>query len=612
MRKRGASLPYAGDKASSALGDAAATQGLSFWPRPAGVPRRPLALAVGIVLLGAAVGFAACGGGGGDEGEASPTATTPGTLTATAAATLTAEEAKQAAAIPNVENPDTSQTEVVSQEALSPDDVQSEVTADPQLADLMAYAQEQGYGSVTGGVTTEYGNGVVVTAGALQSPDNELVAVVRSSEPYEDYFLIRLERGDPLKLVVFDKNGKAALDLITREVTSSDAHAGCRYFHCVAAAIFFLMDDPTYGRIVGRACGSCLGGLAASQQTLPDSCPACIATALAPVLASASVCSEDACGWCYDDSCGGVEVVDRICAMDPASFNPAVLERSNHYHCDNPHRSNSRCNSELVLKAVEECPLGCAGSVCATTPPPPGPCDPATCEEEVSTGEPVCVFRPDDSNYVVTQDFQQYSCQPMAAGGYGCRSEEITRVIEVCPNGCAADGKSCAGALQTCDPALCTKEEPVGDPRCVASPSGYIVEQPFDDYSCQDLSTGGSACLPRSATEVMENCPNGCAPDGKSCASASGVPVAPSDFLALQHQGGTEFQWTDNSLNEDGFRIYFGARSLGRPSQLITTVGPDAQTVDTDFVRSGSEICWEVYAFNSAGDSAPASYCLPP
>ena len=417
---------------------------------------------------------------------------------------------------------------------------------------------------------------------------------------------------DPLRLVVLDQNGEAALNLITREVTSSDPQGGCRYFHCVAAAIFFLMDDPTYGRIVGRACDSCLGGLIVSSPTLPDSCPACIATALAPVLASVSVCSEDACGWCYDNSCGGDEVVDRICTTDPVSFNPAILERYDHYHCDNPHKSNSRCNSELLMTRVEECPLGCTDTVCATSKPPPGGCDPATCEEEVSIGEPVCVFRPDDNQYVVTQDFEQYSCKPMAGGGYGCKSEEITRAMEVCPNGCAADGKSCAAALPTCDPALCTKEEPTGDPRCVLSPSGYIIEQPFQDYYCDDLSTGGSACVSRAATEVMENCPYGCAPDGQSCAPGGDVPAAPADFLALESPGGTYFEWTDNSLNEDGFKIYFGARSLGRPSQLISTVGPDTQTVDTDFVRSGTEICWEIYAFNSAGESAPAWYCLPP
>ena len=83
-------------------------------------------------------------------------------------------------------------------------------------------------------------------------------------------------------------------------------------------------------------------------------------------------------------------------------------------------------------------------------------------------------------------------------------------------------------------------------------------------------------------------------------------------FLALENPGGTYFEWTDNSLNEEGFKIYFGGVSVGRRGQLITTVWPDTQTVDTDFVRFGTEICWEIYAFNSAGDSAQAWYCLPP
>ena len=439
-----------------------------------------LAWVVSLAVAATVLGLAACGGDGGDgkptataTGTATATSTAAVTGTATAGPTLTAEEAKKVAAIPDLENRDESLAEVVSQKDLSPDDVEREVDADPRLADLVAYAKGQGYGSITGGVKTEYSNGVVATAGALQSPDNTLVALVRSSQPSEGYFLAKLESVDPLRLVVFDRNGGATVDLGAGESSSSDAHGSCRYFHCVAAAIYYLMDDPIYGRIVGRACGSCLGGLLVSPPTLPVSCPVCIATALAPVLASGWVCSDDACGWCYDDSCGTDDVVDRFCGLDPSSNKVGILERYNHYHCDNPHESNSQCDYETMATLVQECPLGCTGTSC-TQPASPTP------------------------------------------------------------------------------------------PTPTASPP------------------------------------------------PSGVPAAPSDFLALQHAGGTEFQWTDNSLNEDGFRIYFGGRSVGRPSQLITTVGPDTQTVDTDFVRSGTEVCWEIYGFNAAGESEPAWYCLPP
>jgi len=309
-------------------------------------------------------------------------------------------------------------------------------------------------------------------------------------------------------------------------------------------------------------------------------------------------CATPPAGACTSDADCPAEQVKSgpTCTPDPVYIGNAwVRTEYEYYTCQSmqcvPHTRTGE----------EGCYYGCAadGQSCACF------------EQDVALGDPRCVFRPDDQQWIIERDYRHYYSIPWDSG-LNCESETITKFEEACPNGCASDGKSCAPPLPTCDPALCTREEPTGDPRCVGSPSGYIIEQDFQDYSCHSLATGGSICDSRSATEVMENCPYGCAADGKSCASASGVPAAPSDFLALQHPGGTEFEWTDNSLNEDGFRIYFGARSLGRPSQLITTVGPDTQTVDTDFVQSGSEICWEIYAFNAAGESAPAWYCLPP
>jgi hypothetical protein len=307
---------------------------------------------------------------------------------------------------------------------------------------------------------------------------------------------------------------------------------------------------------------------------------------------------------------------DPVCTTNPGGHTAEVTQQNERCSCQTV-AGVSACVCAPIAPTIVPCALGCAadGKSCAGPGGSRGEgCEPSTCEQpDVPIGDPRCTFRPDDQQWIIERDYDHWECSPVQGGDDAtCVEMTITKFEQACPNGCAADGKSCAAGPSTCDPALCTKEEPVGDPRCVLSPSGYIIEQPFDDYSCQDLPTGGSACLPRSATEVMENCPYGCAADWKSCASAGDLPAAPADFLALENPGGTYFEWTDNSSNEDGFKIYYGSKSLGHPSQLIATTGPDVQTLDTDFVRSGSEICWEIYAFNSAGESAPAWYCLPP
>jgi hypothetical protein len=304
---------------------------------------------------------------------------------------------------------------------------------------------------------------------------------------------------------------------------------------------------------------------------------------------------------------------DPVCTTNPGGHTGQVTQQYERCSCQSV-GGVSACVCVSIAPRVSLCTSACADSKSCGGSRGGGGCDPSTCEQpDQSLGDPRCVFRPDDQQWIIERDYDHWECSPVQGGDdASCVQMGITKFEEACPNGCADDGKSCAAGPSTCDPALCTREEPVGDPRCVGSPSGYIIEQPFQDYSCTDLPTGGSTCDWRSAVEVMENCPYGCAPDGKSCASEDDVPAAPSDFLALENQGGTYFEWTDNSLNEDGFKIYFGGVSVGRPGQLITTVGPDTQTVDTNFVRFGTEICWEIYAFNAAGDSAPAWYCLPP
>jgi hypothetical protein len=307
---------------------------------------------------------------------------------------------------------------------------------------------------------------------------------------------------------------------------------------------------------------------------------------------------------------------DPVCTLNPGGVTGKVTQQNESCSCQTV-AGVSTCVCVPTAPSVIPCALGCAadGKSCAGPGGSRGGgCDPTTCEQpDVPIGDPRCVFRPDDQQWIIERDYDHWECSPVQGGDDAtCVEMTITKFEEACLNGCAADGKSCAGGPPTCDPALCTREEPVGDPRCVPSGTGWVIEQDFLDYSCHDLPAGGSACESESAVEVIENCPYGCAPGWQSCASAGDLPTAPADFLALESPGGTYFEWTDNSTNEDGFKIYFGGLSVGRPATLIATTGPDVQTLDTDFVRYGTEICWEIYAFNEAGNSPPAWYCLPP
>lgn len=63
--------------------------------------------------------------------------------------------------------------------------------------------------------------------------------------------------------------------------------------------------------------------------------------------------------------------------------------------------------------------------------------------------------------------------------------------------------------------------------------------------------------------------------------------------------------WTDNSSNEDGFRI---ERSIDSGSfSLIGSVGVGVTTYQDDNVETGSYYTYRVYAYNSATSSLPTN-----
>lgn len=251
---------------------------------------------------------------------------------------------------------------------------------------------------------------------------------------------------------------------------------------------------------------------------------------------------------------------------------------------------SSRC-VPYTMTQEQPCQWGCSADRNSCAAPPPS-CVPGGCERpDEPFGSPRCVLRPDDSKWILEQDYRHWACNPVQ-GGYNstCEQTVITKVEQECPAGCAADGTSC---IPVCDPSTCDREVPEGGSRCVYSyAEGYVVEQGYRKYSCSPLPDGGSTCDSSTYTKIQMHCPYGCDNDATWCGAGAGggnAPAAPTDFIALQHAGGTRFEWHDRSDNEDGFRIYFGARSLGRPSTLIATAGPNTSSLDTDFVRSGGE-----------------------
>jgi uncharacterized protein len=88
-------------------------------------------------------------------------------------------------------------------------------------------------------------------------------------------------------------------------------------------------------------------------------------------------------------------------------------------------------------------------------------------------------------------------------------------------------------------------------------------------------------------------------------------PAAPS---ALQANGASptqiNLQWTDNSGNEDGFRIerHSGDGNFG----LIATVGPNVTSYSNGSLIEGTSYTYRVQAFNTGGASAWSNPATPP
>ena len=232
-------------------------------------------------------------------------------------------------------------------------------------------------------------------------------------------------------------------------------------------------------------------------------------------------------------------------------------------------------------------------------------CDPS-CLDEVTYGAPFCTRQ--GSTWLRQQRFKVGTCDASAAATGYCTRQTVTRTLETCPDGCNADASACAS---TCDPATCTGDTVMAT-TCGYDYDWYKATGTIATKACQP-DGAGQACVTREHEEFKDVCPWGCTADGTDCAPASYLPWAPGGFIAFGGPAGYSFVWVDHSSDEVGFRIYYGASfaSPPRPATLIATAPANATSIDTTFLRTGSEVCWEVRAFNEHGESAPAYYCLP-
>jgi hypothetical protein len=94
--------------------------------------------------------------------------------------------------------------------------------------------------------------------------------------------------------------------------------------------------------------------------------------------------------------------------------------------------------------------------------------------------------------------------------------------------------------------------------------------------------------------------------------TASSPPAAPSDVHAIPYSStAVSIYWTDNSGNEEGFRVQRGPTDAG-PWETISTTGVDEAYSYEEGLSTEQEVCYRIIAFNSKGESGPSSDCTTP
>lgn len=83
-------------------------------------------------------------------------------------------------------------------------------------------------------------------------------------------------------------------------------------------------------------------------------------------------------------------------------------------------------------------------------------------------------------------------------------------------------------------------------------------------------------------------------------ASPSGADVKPTN------SAGVDVRWTDNSTNEEGFRVE-RSLDLGSTWNSASTTGPNVTSFQDKGLASEQQVCYRLTAFNGGGDSPPSN-----
>jgi fibronectin type 3 domain-containing protein len=89
-------------------------------------------------------------------------------------------------------------------------------------------------------------------------------------------------------------------------------------------------------------------------------------------------------------------------------------------------------------------------------------------------------------------------------------------------------------------------------------------------------------------------------------ASSSTPPAPPSNLTADANRNRVMLQWSDNSVNEAGFRVERSSDN-GTSWSVIAEVGVDSKNSQDRSVRSGQTYLYRVRSFNAAGESAASN-----
>jgi hypothetical protein len=85
-------------------------------------------------------------------------------------------------------------------------------------------------------------------------------------------------------------------------------------------------------------------------------------------------------------------------------------------------------------------------------------------------------------------------------------------------------------------------------------------------------------------------------------------PLAASNVDAvLMATGSVQISWTDNSTNEDGFRVERAAGDAGPWTTLVTTSPGITSAQDGSGIPNQERACYRVTAFNKYGDASPSN-----